>query len=311
MLSQNRTHLFNERSRNSFRRFPSMDFASAFSDEEVGETRYSAALLIPPPKGDDTHDPQPHLPTNHCESLMLESSSIHTIGLNYDSVEHQLSVLERDSDDLFDSLLGTKRKQNSSSSLLVPVKESTAFPSAKSLQRDSISFNFNEELGYNDIDHLFTSEDTASGQTSRSKFTSDFSSSILVSKESTGHQDSKKNKKPTAEAMHAFNQEYEARLNDLRQCMSRTKSSRSRVAKLKQVMKQRCLTKYSYRNKLAKSVGINTSCTDYSRQKILQSQMYLNQVSVSNSSLQSTTGDELSRHSSRSNTPSSHAITLE
>ena len=285
-----------------------MDFASAFNDEEVGETRYSAALLIPPTKGDDTHDPQTHLPTNHCESLMLDSS-IHTIGLNYDSVEHQLSVLERDSDDLFDSLLGTKRKQNSSSSLLVPLKESTALPSAKSLRRNSISFNFNEELGYNDFDHLFTSADTASGQTSRSEFTSDFSSSILVSKESTGHLDSKKNKKPTAEAMHAFNQEYEARLNDLRQCMSRTKSSRSRVAKLKQVMKQRCLTKYSYRNKLAKSVGINTSCTDYSRQKILQSQMYLNQIS--NSSLQSTTGDELSRHSSRSNTPSSHAITLE
>lgn len=283
MLSQNRTHLFNER-RNSFRRFPSMDFASAFNDEEVGETRY--------------------------ESLMLDSS-IHTIGLNYDSVEHQLSVLERDSDDLFDSLLGTKKKQNSSSSLLVPLKESTAFPSAKSLRRNSISFNFNEELGYNDIDNLFMSADTASGQTSNSEFTSDFSSSIVVSTESTGHRDSKKNKKPTAEAMHAFNQEYEARLNDLRQCMSRTKSSRSRVAKLKQVMKQRCLTKYSYRNKLGKSVGINTSCTDYSRQKILQSQMYLNQVSVSNSSLQSTTGDELSRHSSRSNTPSSHAITLE
>lgn len=311
MLSQNRTHLFNER-RNSFRRFPNMDFASAFNDEEVGETRYSAALLIPPTKGDDTHDPQTHLPTNHCESLMLDSS-IHTIlGLNYDSVEHQLSVLERDSDDLFDSLLGTtKKKQNSSSSLLVPLKESTAFPSAKSLRRNSISFNFNEEMGYNDIDNLFVSADTASGRTSGSKFTSDVSSSILVSKESSGPRDSNKNKKPTAEAMHAFNQEYEARLNDLRQCMSRTKSSRSRVAKLKQVMKQRCLTKYSYRNKLGKSVGINTSCTDYSRQKILQSQMYLNQVSVSNSSLQSTTGDELSRHSSRSNSPKSHAITLE
>lgn len=305
MLSQNRTHLFNER-RNSFRRFSSMDFASAFNDEEtrcsIDRTNNNHKSSVIPPAKDDTHD---HLSLNHCESLMLDSS-IHTIGLNYDSVEHQLSVLERDSDDLFDSLLGTKRKQNSSSSLL----ESTAFPITNSLWRNSISFNFNEDLGYNEIDNLFMSEDTASDRTSRSEFTSDFPSSILVSKESTGPRDSKKNKKPTAEAMYAFNQEYEARLNDLRQCMSRTKSSRSRVAKLKQVMKQRCLNKYSYRNnKLAKSIGINTASTDYSRQRLLQIQMYLNQVS--DTSLLSTT-DESSRHSSRSNTPSSNdIITLE
>ena len=309
MLSQNRTHLFNER-RNSFRRFPSMDFASAFNDEETKSSidrtnNNQKSSVIPPAAKDDTHD---HLSLNHYESLMLDNS-IHTIGLNYDSVEHQLSVLERDSDDFFDSLFGTKRKQNSSSPLLVPLKESTACPTTRSLRRNSISFNFNEELGYNDIDNLFMSEDTASGRTSRSEFTSDFSSSILVSKESTGHRDSK-NKKPTAEAMHAFNQEYEARLNDLRKCMSRTKSSRSRVAKLKQAMKQRCLNKYSYRNKVAKSIGINTVSTDYSRQKLLlQSQMYLNQVS--DRSVLSTT-DESFRHSSRSNTPSSNdLITLE
>ncbi|GFH47799.1 predicted protein [Chaetoceros tenuissimus] len=284
-----------------------MDFASAFNDEEarcsIDRTNNNhKSSVIPPAKG-DTHD---HHSLNHYESLMLDNS-IHTIGLNYDSVEHQLSVLERDSDDLFDSLLGTKRKQNSSSSLLVPLQESTAFPITKSLRRNSTSFNFNEDLGYNDIDNLFMTEDTVSGRTSTSEFTSDFSSSILVSKESTGpRRDSKKNKKPTAEAMHAFNQEYEARLNDLRQCMSRTKSSRSRVAKLKQVMKQRYLNKYSYRNnKLAKSIGINTASTDYSKQKLLQSQMYLNQVS--DTSLLRTT-DESSRHSSRSNTPSSNDI---
>lgn len=245
--------------------FPSMDFASAFFDEEDGEeTRISGAI---PPEKNDTHDYE------SSESLMLDSS-IHTFGLNYDSVEHQLSLLERDSDDLFESLLAPKRKQNSS------LQESSAFLSADLLRRDSISFNFDEDLGYNDIDNLFKSDDT------------------IVP---TGT--------PTAEAMHAFNQEYESRLNVLRQCMFRTKSSRSRVAKVKQVMKQRYLKdKYSYRNKLVRSVGVNTRNTDYSRQKLLQSQMYLNQISYT-SSLRST--DELSRHSSRSNSPNSHAITLE
>lgn len=290
-----------------------MDFASAFNDQEVGETRCSAAftnkssVVVIPPANDDTHDD--HL----FESLMLDTS-VHTIGLNYDSVEHQLSLLERDSDDLFDSLLGTRRKgkQNTSSSLLQEF--------AGTFRRNSISFTFNEDLACNDIDDLFKIYDTVvadEGFTSRynkneeeSSNSNDFLSSILVSTESSLLQDKNK-KEPTVEAMHAFNQEYESRLNDLRQCMSRTKSSRSRVAKLKQAMKQRCLNKYSFRNKLVKSVGINTSYTDYSRQKLLQSQMYLNQVS--NSSLQSTTGDELSRHtSSRSNSPYlSHAITLE
>ena len=168
---------------------------------------------------------------------------------------------------------------------------------------------------FNDIDDLFKSDHTAAITTTdlstRSESTN---SSVPVSTEASGPGDSKNNKEPTVEDMHAFNQEYESRLNDLRQCMSRTKSSRTRVAKIKQVMmSQRFLkNKYSYRIRLARSLGVDTTCTDNSRRKLLQSQMYLNQQ-VSDTSLLSTTStaDELSRHSSRSNSPNSHvAITL-
>lgn len=313
MLSQARTQLSTER-RNSFNFIPSMDFASTFCDKEVrDETRIRTVACCSPNQNksvsllarDDTHD--------H-ESLLLDDS-IHTFGLNYDSVEHQLSLLERDSDDLFDSLLGTtKRKKQKNSSVPVPLQESTAFPiTTKSLRRNSITFNFDEDLGFNDIDDLFKSDHTAAVTTTDLSTQSESTNSpVLVSTEKSGPRDNK-NKKPTVEDMHAFNQEYESRLNDLRQCMSRTKSSRTRVAKIKQVMmSQRYFkNKYSYRNRLARSLGINTTCTDNSRQKLLQSQMYLNQVS--DTSLLSTTStvEELSRHSSRSNSPNSHAaITL-
>ena len=168
------------------------------------------------------------------------------------------------------------------------LEETTVFPSSKSLWRDSTSFNFNPDFGDNNIADLLmkpNDNEVVKGQTSSSESRNDVASSI------SGPRDIK-NKKPTAEATYAFNQEYESGLNDLRQCMSRTKSSRSRVTKLKQAMKKQSLSKYSYRNKIARSEVMNTPGANFSRP---QSQMSLNQVSLSS--------DELSIHSSTSNTP--------
>ncbi|GFH56507.1 predicted protein [Chaetoceros tenuissimus] len=264
------------------------------------------------------------------EALNTRQRSIDAI----DVIEAQEMLekdVERDSDNQFEQL-PLQMKQKNSSSLLGSFDESTALHSSTSLRGNSKT---NEDP--HDVQ-------VVKGRTSPSddQSTNDTASSIHVSTESSDPQDSN-NKKPTAEEIYAFflkadpvpNQEYEAGFNDLRQFMSRSIASRSRVAKLEKAMKleRRSLklersegknTSEANSSKRQRNEGMNTSDGNSSKRQRIegmntsdansskrqriegmnttganssrrQSQISLNQVSLRS--------DEVSIHSSRSNTP--------
>ncbi|GFH44023.1 predicted protein [Chaetoceros tenuissimus] len=248
-------------------------YFSSIPSHELGDPNIlsSSDILFGTTKTDDAKW------NDEMEALLLDTS-LHTILAlpdndqdDYSSIEQQLSTLEKESNNFFETLKkkelsllpqeeqGSDQHDGSSTvsckaekdtpmqyeeccGISLGSKESTI--SSKSDDKRIHSFSF-------DTDYDLSSE-TEEGTTTQEECFSELFATNIISEvfhfvDATKGDNKHNEKKSPLDSIlvHSFVKEYEIRAKDLRACMNRTKSSRSKVAKVKQYMKKRYLQKCS------------------------------------------------------------------
>lgn len=195
------------------------------------------------------------------------------------SIEQQLSALEKESNNFFETFGMTEHSslpkeeqqegsdQHDGSSTLSYMKaeqdttlhydeccdhislgtnESAISSKSDDMSLQSFSFNVDHDLFF-----LETEEDSSSTQEEgfSKLYPTNLPSGVLHFGDATksAHEYNEKTPSPHLDSVrvHSFVKEYETRAKDLRTCMNRTKSSRSKVAKVKQYLKKRYLQNFS------------------------------------------------------------------
>ena len=245
--------------------------SSALSHDESNIVSFSQDILFGATIDDATCN-------NEIEALFLDTSPHTMLALPDDdqdedsSIEHQLAALEEESNNFFETLetkkqlslpqeaQGSAQRDSSSTvsqkaaqnptlhyeeccDISLGIKESTI--SSKSEVKRIHSFRF-------DTDHDLLSEtDEGSSSTQEEGFSKLFPTNLpsevfhfSVDATKGDHGECNEKTSPLDSVLvHSFVKEYETRAKDLRICMNRTKTSRSKVAKVKQYLKKRYLQK--------------------------------------------------------------------
>ncbi|GFH44025.1 predicted protein [Chaetoceros tenuissimus] len=210
------------------------------------------------------------------KALLLLNTSLHYIlplpednsGGEDSSIEQQLYTLEKESNDFFESLKKKAEQEKCSDQhdgsstvshnasgqdttmhyevycdITLGTKESTI--SSRSERKKVNSFNVLENVKFTQSDHDLLSETEECSTTQEEGFFVKLDPTNLPSEVFDLEYHSRTyyeyNKKPSSieEVHHNFVKEYESRAKDLCVCMNRSKSSRSKVAKVKQYLKKR------------------------------------------------------------------------
>ncbi len=195
-----------------------------------------------------------------CQSLMIDSS-IHTIDLKLEPIDSS-SLFEESSNSVQESI---KTPSDCENTIMNPSSSSTAEEPFRRQRRDflrgthrrnSVSFNFDEDIDFSDILDLVLSEDNTIDDSNPDHILNARSEQKKPLYFTQSRRDRLTKERPVAEAMQeAFVQEYDFRVNQLHKCMIRTTSSRSKVANIKQYLKMRHFSKHSLRRK--SKLGVN------------------------------------------------------